>query len=232
MATEIKVPTLGESVTSATVARWIKHPGEAVLGRRAAGRAGDRQGDRRGQCPGCRRADRDQRARGHRGRGGRRARRGRSRRHPDGSRPRRHPDRRGVSAGACAGSGVASGCAAFVISNVGPSNAGPNDADPRISCPNRASPNSGTPGGCVGRGCPRPTPRRRQDDRGAAPGCRGDRHRKRQGRPHHQGRCVGVPQPPGRPAPRPSGPRRAARARRARGARAHDAPAPHHRRAG
>ena len=30
MATDIKVPTLGESVTSATVARWIKQPGEAV----------------------------------------------------------------------------------------------------------------------------------------------------------------------------------------------------------
>jgi 2-oxoglutarate dehydrogenase E2 component (dihydrolipoamide succinyltransferase) len=30
MATEIKVPTLGESVTSATVARWIKKAGEAV----------------------------------------------------------------------------------------------------------------------------------------------------------------------------------------------------------
>jgi 2-oxoglutarate dehydrogenase E2 component (dihydrolipoamide succinyltransferase) len=30
MATEFKVPTLGESVTSATVARWIKQPGEAV----------------------------------------------------------------------------------------------------------------------------------------------------------------------------------------------------------
>jgi 2-oxoglutarate dehydrogenase E2 component (dihydrolipoamide succinyltransferase) len=30
LATEIKVPTLGESVTSATVARWIKHAGEAV----------------------------------------------------------------------------------------------------------------------------------------------------------------------------------------------------------
>jgi 2-oxoglutarate dehydrogenase E2 component (dihydrolipoamide succinyltransferase) len=30
MATEIKVPTLGESVTSATVARWIKHEGDAV----------------------------------------------------------------------------------------------------------------------------------------------------------------------------------------------------------
>jgi 2-oxoglutarate dehydrogenase E2 component (dihydrolipoamide succinyltransferase) len=30
MATEIKVPTLGESVTSATVARWLKQPGDAV----------------------------------------------------------------------------------------------------------------------------------------------------------------------------------------------------------
>ncbi|MBO0712090.1 MAG: dihydrolipoamide succinyltransferase, partial [Acetobacteraceae bacterium] len=30
MATEIKVPPLGESVTSATVRRWMKQPGEAV----------------------------------------------------------------------------------------------------------------------------------------------------------------------------------------------------------
>ncbi|MBT9292712.1 2-oxoglutarate dehydrogenase complex dihydrolipoyllysine-residue succinyltransferase [Prosthecodimorpha staleyi] len=30
MATEIKVPTLGESVTEATVAKWFKKPGEAV----------------------------------------------------------------------------------------------------------------------------------------------------------------------------------------------------------
>ena len=30
MATEIECPTLGESVTSATVARWIKHQGETV----------------------------------------------------------------------------------------------------------------------------------------------------------------------------------------------------------
>jgi 2-oxoglutarate dehydrogenase E2 component (dihydrolipoamide succinyltransferase) len=30
MATEITVPTLGESVTSATVARWMKHEGDAV----------------------------------------------------------------------------------------------------------------------------------------------------------------------------------------------------------
>ena len=30
MATEIKVPGLGESVTTATVARWLKKAGEAV----------------------------------------------------------------------------------------------------------------------------------------------------------------------------------------------------------
>jgi 2-oxoglutarate dehydrogenase E2 component (dihydrolipoamide succinyltransferase) len=30
MSAEIKVPTLGESVTSATVSRWLKQPGEAV----------------------------------------------------------------------------------------------------------------------------------------------------------------------------------------------------------
>jgi len=30
MAVEIKVPTLGESVTEATVAKWFKQAGEAV----------------------------------------------------------------------------------------------------------------------------------------------------------------------------------------------------------
>src|SRR5262245_55319586 len=30
MATEIRVPTLGESVTEATIGRWFKRPGEAV----------------------------------------------------------------------------------------------------------------------------------------------------------------------------------------------------------
>jgi 2-oxoglutarate dehydrogenase E2 component (dihydrolipoamide succinyltransferase) len=30
MAIEIKVPSLGESITEATVAKWLKHPGEAV----------------------------------------------------------------------------------------------------------------------------------------------------------------------------------------------------------
>ena len=30
MATEVKVPTLGESVTEATVGAWLKKPGDAV----------------------------------------------------------------------------------------------------------------------------------------------------------------------------------------------------------
>ena len=30
MATEIKVPSLGESITEATVSKWLKHPGEQV----------------------------------------------------------------------------------------------------------------------------------------------------------------------------------------------------------
>ena len=30
MATEMKVPSLGESVTEATVAKWLKRPGDAV----------------------------------------------------------------------------------------------------------------------------------------------------------------------------------------------------------
>ena len=30
MSTEVKVPTLGESVTEATIGEWLKQPGEAV----------------------------------------------------------------------------------------------------------------------------------------------------------------------------------------------------------
>src|SRR4051794_41525214 len=30
MATEIKVPSLGESITEATISKWLKRPGEAV----------------------------------------------------------------------------------------------------------------------------------------------------------------------------------------------------------
>jgi 2-oxoglutarate dehydrogenase E2 component (dihydrolipoamide succinyltransferase) len=39
MAADIKVPTLGESVTTATIARWIRKAGETVA---AGGRTGDR----------------------------------------------------------------------------------------------------------------------------------------------------------------------------------------------
>ncbi|RZV51798.1 MAG: dihydrolipoamide succinyltransferase, partial [Sphingomonadaceae bacterium] len=30
MGTEVKVPTLGESITEATVGEWLKEPGDAV----------------------------------------------------------------------------------------------------------------------------------------------------------------------------------------------------------
>ncbi|MFT8777873.1 MAG: biotin/lipoyl-containing protein, partial [Gluconacetobacter liquefaciens] len=30
MSAEIKVPTLGESVTTATIAKWLKNPGDSV----------------------------------------------------------------------------------------------------------------------------------------------------------------------------------------------------------
>ena len=30
MSTEVKVPTLGESITEATLGQWLKKPGEAV----------------------------------------------------------------------------------------------------------------------------------------------------------------------------------------------------------
>src|SRR5436190_23453094 len=30
MATDVKVPTLGESITEATIGQWLKKPGEAV----------------------------------------------------------------------------------------------------------------------------------------------------------------------------------------------------------
>ncbi len=59
MAIEIRVPTLGESITEATVGKWFKKTGEAVKRGRAAGRARDRQGDARGQRAGRRGAQRD-----------------------------------------------------------------------------------------------------------------------------------------------------------------------------
>ena len=30
MATDVKVPTLGESITEATIGQWLKNPGDAV----------------------------------------------------------------------------------------------------------------------------------------------------------------------------------------------------------
>ena len=48
MALEIRVPTLGESVTEATVAKWLQQCRRRGRRRRAAGRARDRQGDGRG----------------------------------------------------------------------------------------------------------------------------------------------------------------------------------------
>ena len=59
MSVEIRVPTLGESVTEGILAKWLKKAGDAVAGRRAAVRAGDRQGQPRGARPGGRRAGRD-----------------------------------------------------------------------------------------------------------------------------------------------------------------------------
>ena len=56
MATEIRVPTLGESVTEATIGKWFKKVGDAVKADEPAGRARDRQGDAGGQrrrLPAC-----------------------------------------------------------------------------------------------------------------------------------------------------------------------------------
>ena len=59
MATEIRVPTLGESVAEATVGKWFKKAGDCDHRRRADRGTGDRQGDRRGSRAGrparCRR---------------------------------------------------------------------------------------------------------------------------------------------------------------------------------
>jgi hypothetical protein len=35
MSTEVKVPTLGESIAEATLGQWLKQPGDAVAARRA-----------------------------------------------------------------------------------------------------------------------------------------------------------------------------------------------------
>ena len=57
MATEIRVPTLGESVTEATIG-MVQEAGRRGQGRRAAGRARDRQGDDRSAGARRRRAGR------------------------------------------------------------------------------------------------------------------------------------------------------------------------------
>ena len=58
MATDVKVPALGESITEGTLAQWLKKPGEAVAAGRADRQPRDRQGQRRGAVAGRRRADR------------------------------------------------------------------------------------------------------------------------------------------------------------------------------
>ena len=80
MAIEIRVPTLGESITEATVGKWFKKAGESGAGRRAAGGAGDRQGDARGQRAESGGLERDCRRDRSNGRDRRAARPGRGRR--------------------------------------------------------------------------------------------------------------------------------------------------------
>jgi hypothetical protein len=56
MASRVRVPTLGESVTEATVATWFKKVGEPVAVDEMSVRARDRQGDGRGAEPAAGRA--------------------------------------------------------------------------------------------------------------------------------------------------------------------------------
>ena len=48
MATEVKVPALGESITEGTLAQWLKKPGEQVAADEPIATPRDRQGQRRG----------------------------------------------------------------------------------------------------------------------------------------------------------------------------------------
>ena len=73
MAVEIKVPALGESVTEATVSKWLVKAGDTVADRPAVVRARDRQGHRRGECHGGRHHRRSRRRRRRHRPGGRRA---------------------------------------------------------------------------------------------------------------------------------------------------------------
>ena len=71
---DVMVPTLGESVSEATVSTWFKAVGDSCRGRRDAVRARDRQGLGRGAEPRRRHADRDPRGRGRHRAGRRQAR--------------------------------------------------------------------------------------------------------------------------------------------------------------
>ncbi len=229
MPTEIKVPTLGESVTSATVARWLKKAGEAVaadeplveletdkvtveVNATLAGRAGAAirgPGGRRGRSGRGARLDRCTRAvppsplRPSR----RTALRPASARRADP--PPRRPARCTRTRGREPPAGV----------NPPPTGIGPG-RPARDTAGRRAGGQSG----------PRPAAGRRQDDAGASASApSAQRRRDRQGRPHHQGGRAGLPEPAPAAAPvaraRPS--RRARRRRR--GTREDDPPAPHHR---
>ena len=68
MATEVKLPRLGQGMESGTIVRWLKAEGEVGEEGRAAVRARHRQGDAGGRGRGRRRAAEDPRQRG-RGRG-------------------------------------------------------------------------------------------------------------------------------------------------------------------
>ena len=212
MATEIKVPALGESVTTATVARWMKQPGETVAADEPLVELETDKVTVEVNAPVRRRADRDQRARRHRGRGRRRARRGRWRRRaPTAGQPAAEPPppprRRRRSRAA----GRQPAAPASIRRRV---RRGPCRAPGRAAAGARAA------------------ARRRQDDGGTAglaPSDIGDGSGK-------DGRITkgDVLAFLNRPAPAPAAAaRRQAAARRgtARGARADDPPAPHHRRA-
>ena len=127
MSINIVVPTLGESVTEATVAKWMKAAGDPVEARRGAAGAGDRQGHAGGLCQQCGQARGDQGTGGNDGGSGRGA--GRDRR--GGCRPLRRPRlpacrRRGAEAGRSTGGNL--------IQRQGAPGANPADAGPSDTC--------------------------------------------------------------------------------------------------
>ena len=192
-----RCPTLGESVTSATVARWMKHAGRRRRRRRTAGGTGDRQGDGGGQRAVRRRADRDQRAGGQRGPGRRAARSAGWR-----ARLRRRPrSRRAEAKRRCR-----------VLPRMPQAGVNP---PPRALGSGRASRHAAAPMSPRTRRC---RPRRKLIEEQHLVG-RSSRRGHRQGRTHHQGRRAGVPQPPGARVARrlPPPGRRASRSRASSG---------------